>query len=122
VENAIKHGISRRIQAGVVELQAERTSVGLVISLYNDGPTITPSVLQETAANDPADQEPAASTSREACRSGSIGLKNVRERLHGLYGAEAALDVANVEGRGVRITIRQPWREPPASGADTRAA
>jgi LytS/YehU family sensor histidine kinase len=122
VENAIKHGIARRAQAGVVELQAERTSVGLVISLYNDGPTIAPSVLRETATNDPADREPSATASQELHRSGSIGLKNVRERLRGLYGGEAALDVANVEGRGVRVTIRQPWRESPESGASTHAA
>jgi len=122
VENAIKHGISRRAQAGVVELQAERTSAGLVISLYNDGPAIAPSVLRETAVNDPADREPAATASQEFRRSGSIGLKNVRERLRGLYGAEAALDVANVEGRGVRITIRQPWRESFETGASTHAA
>jgi len=119
VENAIKHGIARRAQAGVVALQAERTPVGLVISLYNDGPAIAPGVLQEAAANDPAAPEPAA---RESRRSGSIGLRNVRERLRGLYGAEAALDVANVEDRGVRITIRQPWREPPLPGASTHAA
>ena len=122
VENAIKHGISRRAQAGVVELQAERTSAGLVISLYNDGPAIAPSVLRETAANDPADRVPAPTVSQEARRSGSIGLKNVRERLRGLYGTEAALDVANVEGRGVCITIRQPWRESSESGASTHAA
>ena len=122
VENAIKHGISRRAQAGVVALQAERTSGGLVISLYNDGPAIATSVLRETAANDPADQAPAAAASPESRRSGSIGLNNVRERLRGLYGAEAALDVANVEDRGVRITIRQPWREAIETGASTHAA
>lgn len=122
VENAIKHGISRRAQAGVVQLQAERTPTGLVISLYNDGPAIAPGVLQEAAANDPAAAEPAATAAREPRRSGSIGLRNVRERLRGLYGAEAALDVANVEGRGVRITIRQPWRESADSGASPQAA
>jgi hypothetical protein len=122
VENAIKHGISRRAQAGVVALQAERTPGGLVISLYNDGPAIAPGVLQETAANDPAVPASPAAASRESRRGGSIGLRNVRERLRGLYGAEAALDVANVEGRGVRITIRQPWRESPVTGASTQAA
>jgi len=122
VENAIKHGISRRAQAGVVELQAQRTPVGLVISLYNDGPAIAQGVLRETAANDSADPRPDESTSQDSRRGGSIGLRNVRERLRGLYGAEAALDVANVEDRGVRITIRQPWRESPGSGAGTHAA
>jgi LytS/YehU family sensor histidine kinase len=122
VENAIKHGISRRAQAGVVLLQAERTPAGLVISLYNDGPTIAPGALTETAANDPADRAPTATDTQASRRTGSIGLKNVRERLRGLYGPEAALDVANVEGRGVRITIRQPWRESRETGANTHAA
>ena len=125
VENAIKHGIARRAQAGSVELSAERTSAGLVISLYNDGPAIAPGVLRETAANDadlpesgsrdtPADQDDR--------RNGSIGLTNVRNRLRGLYGTEASLDVANVDGRGVRVTIRQPWRESAEAASDMHAA
>ena len=114
VENAIKHGIARRAQAGSVELSAQRTSEGLVISLYNDGPAIPPGVLLETAANDadlPEGGSRGASGNREDRRNGSIGLPNVRNRLRGLYGTEASLDVANVDGRGVCVTIRQPWRE-----------
>ena len=111
VENAIKHGIARRAQAGSVELRAERTSTGLVISLYNDGPVMARGEMRETAANDSADGEVGALVNHEGRRSGSIGLSNVRDRLRGLYGADAALDVANVDDRGVLVTIRQPWRE-----------
>jgi two-component system LytT family sensor kinase len=113
VENAIKHGIARRAQAGSVELSAERTPAGLVISLYNDGPAISPGVLRETAANDAVRPETGsrnAPAGHDDSGGGSIGLTNVRNRLRGLYGAEAALDVANVDGSGVRVTIRQPWR------------
>jgi hypothetical protein len=114
VENAIKHGIARRVQAGSVALSAERTSAGLVMSLYNDGPAIAPGVLREMAAND-ADLPESGSrdtpANRDDRRSRSIGLTNVRNRLRGLYGTEASLDVANVDGCGVRVTIRQPWRE-----------
>ena len=125
VENAIKHGIACRAQAGSVELSAERTSAGLVISLYNDGPGISPGVLRETAANDadlPADVLHDVPADREDRRKGSIGVTNVRSRLRGLYGTEASLDVANVDGRGVRVTIRQPWRESATAASGMHAA
>ena len=98
VENAIKHGIARRVQPGAVEIAASRTQDALVLEVYNDGPAI--------AANDAAG--PAAA---DAPHTGSIGLANVRNRLRGLYGPQAALDVANVDGLGVRVTVRLPWRE-----------
>lgn len=98
VENAIKHGIACRVQPGAVEIAASRTQDALVLEVYNDGPAI--------AANDAAG--PAAAN---APHTGSIGLANVRNRLRGLYGPQAALDVANVDGLGVRVTVRLPWRE-----------
>ncbi len=125
VENAIKHGIARRAQAGSVELSAERTSAGLVISLYNDGPAMSPGVLRETAANDadlPEGGPHDVPADREDRRKGSIGVTNVRSRLRGLYGTEASMDVANVDGRGVRVTIRQPWRESAAAASGMHAA
>jgi hypothetical protein len=125
VENAIKHGIACRAQAGSVQLSAERTSAGLVISLYNDGPAISPGVLGGTAANDVAPGKEAlhdVPAEGEDRRQGAIGVINVRSRLRGLYGTEASLDVANVDGRGVRVTIRQPWREPATAAAGMHAA
>ena len=98
VENAIKHGIAMRVQPGAVEIAASRTPTDLVLEIYNDGPAI--------AAREAADP-----TASAPPRTGSIGLANVRNRLHGLYGRDAALDVANVDGRGVMVTIRLPWRE-----------
>jgi len=125
VENSIKHGIARRTRTGLVELRAERTSAGLVISLYNDGPGIAPAVLHDTAANDipgpDAGLRNAAATNGDG-RSGSIGLTNVRNRLRGLYGAAGTLAVANVDGCGVRVTIHQPWREPPDRDSGMQAA
>jgi hypothetical protein len=114
VENAIKHGIARRSQPGLVSLRAERTSTGLVVSLYNDGPVIPQGVLHDTTARDApqpdTESRDARATGGEG-RSGSIGLTNVRNRLRGLYGEQGMLAVANVDGCGVRVTIHQPWRE-----------
>jgi hypothetical protein len=125
VENAIKHGIARRSQPGLVSLRAERTSEGLVVSLYNDGPVIAHGVLCDTAANDTPDRDAesrnAAATGGDR-RCGSIGLTNVRNRLRGLYGEQGMLAVANVEGCGVRVTIHQPWREPAGTDPGMQAA
>jgi len=90
VENAVKHGISRRAQPGQIAIGATHDGAQLVLTVYNDGPLI--------AANDGVD-------------GASIGLANVRNRLRGLHGDAAALAVANVEARGVRVSIAVPFRE-----------
>ncbi|MGN6525163.1 MAG: sensor histidine kinase [Burkholderiaceae bacterium] len=115
VENAVKHGIAQRAQPGVVEVRAVRTSAGLELSVYNDGPPIAPGALRERAAND----APAPGTPR---RDGSIGLANVRERLRALHGDAGVLEVANVEGRGVLVSVRLPWRDQADARAEADAA
>jgi signal transduction histidine kinase len=91
VENAVKHGISRRAQAGTVAIAAARDEARLVLSVYNDGPSV--------AANDPGEGT-------------GLGLANVRERLERLHGGAAALAVDNVGTQGVRVSIAMPLREP----------
>jgi hypothetical protein len=92
VENAIKHGIARRVQPGAIAIAATRSASRLLLTVYNDGPAI--------AAGDGAG-------------GAAIGLANVRRRLRGLHGDGAALDIANVEARGVRVSIAMPLREAP---------
>jgi hypothetical protein len=94
VENAIKHGIARRAQPGAISIGAARNASQLLLTVYNDGPAV--------AAGDGA-----------GCA--SIGLANVRNRLRGLHGDAAALAVANVEARGVLVSIAVPYREAPCS-------
>ena len=89
VENAVKHGISRRTQPGCIAIGASREDGQLLLTVYNDGPAV--------AANDGTDGK-------------AIGLANVRERLRGLHGDAAVLDVANV-AKGVRVSIALPLRE-----------
>ena len=85
VENAIKHGIGRRVQPGAIEIVACRTDAQLVLTLYNDGPLL----------REPVD----ASANAPSVDGTAIGLANVRRRLAGLHGDAASLSVANVEQR-----------------------
>ena len=87
VENAFRHGIAQRVQAGAIRVTVARAGSRLLLSVDNDGPGL------------PAD--PAR------LRAG-IGLGNIRERLQGLYGDKAALDIANRPG-GVIVRISLPY-------------
>jgi len=85
VENAVKHGISRRAAGGVIKIGAERRNGSVRLSVFNDGPGFP----------------------KEWERGGGIGLGNVRERLASLYGGNGELRVENEAG-GVKVTVTVP--------------
>jgi len=87
VENAIRHGLASRIDAGRIAItaQAERASLRIVVT--DDGPGTAVEVI--------------AGPER-------IGLGNTRARLEALYGAAARLDLAADGGGGARVTIEIP--------------
>jgi two-component system LytT family sensor kinase len=89
VENAVKHGIGKRVQGGVIEISAIRMNGTLTLSVFNDGPCL------------PEDWN---------VRPAAIGLSNVRERLQTLYGKNSDLKVANEGTRGVKVSISVPFR------------
>jgi two-component sensor histidine kinase len=89
LENAIKHGISKRAQGGLVRISASRSNGSLTLSVYNDGPAIA-------AAN------PSVS---------GIGLTNMRTRLQGLYGDSFALQMQNQHPSGVEVSVSVPFIE-----------
>jgi two-component system LytT family sensor kinase len=90
VENAIRHGVARRISSGLVAVSARRTDGLLQIKVYDDGPGLQAGWRME--------------------QSGGIGLANTRERLQQLYGPEHRFDVRNREEGGVEATLMIPLR------------
>jgi signal transduction histidine kinase len=76
VENAVKHGISRLRAPGRIDVRAERRNGRVVLEVRDTGPGL------DTAARAP-------STSGE-----SFGLRSVRDRLEGYFGADASLELA----------------------------
>jgi two-component system LytT family sensor kinase len=87
VENAIKHGIGKRAQAGAIRISASRGHGMLTIGVENDGPPL------------PDDWD--------SGRSG-VGLAIVRARLRSLYGSDSGLSVRNREPSGVAVSISVP--------------
>jgi two-component system, LytTR family, sensor kinase len=90
VENAIKHGIAKRAQGGAVRILASRSNGMLTLSVYNDGPSLSPS--SETVPS-------------------GIGISNMRTRLQSLYGTNFKLDMQNQGPAGVEVSVSVPFKE-----------
>jgi two-component system, LytTR family, sensor kinase len=88
VENAIKHGIAKRAQGGLIRIAASRSDDRLRVSVYNDGPAVK----------------------WEKIGSG-IGISNMRTRLQGLYGDAFELSMHNQDPGGVEVTVSVPFKE-----------
>jgi two-component system, LytTR family, sensor kinase len=86
VENALRHGIARRADAGVLSVRAHREGLDVVLTVQDDGPGLAPG-------------------------STGVGLANTRARLSALYGARASLEIANDPEGGVVATVRLPYHE-----------
>jgi hypothetical protein len=101
VENALRHGIARRTDAGRLVVTAQRTGDALEVLIEDDGAGITPSLA------DPKGH----------------GLESTRERLRALYGERASLTVEASDERpptagrgagqrrGTVARLRIPYRE-----------
>ncbi|MGA8025545.1 MAG: histidine kinase [Bryobacteraceae bacterium] len=102
LENALRHGIARRADAGVLELRARREGSKLVLTVRDDGPGLPKEFDRRDAFDLNAPAPP------------GVGLANIRARLSALYGAAADLDVSDAPGGGVVATVTLPYHE--ASG------
>jgi signal transduction histidine kinase len=89
VENAIKHGISKRVSGGTVRVGGACLDGNLCLSVYNDGPPLPPDW--------------------EATRTG-VGIGNLRTRLQILHGSQSELHLRQAEPGGVEVVVRLPFK------------
>jgi two-component system LytT family sensor kinase len=104
VENAIRHGTSRRATGGQIEIIVRRVGSSLLIEVRDDGPGL------------PADQPPDE----------GIGIGHTRARLAHLYGDESTLELEPRPGGGTTARVRLPFAhalpEMPRNGSAGQAA
>jgi LytS/YehU family sensor histidine kinase len=89
VENSIRHGISKRRGAGLVEIRALRQNGALQLQIIDNGvglPTDEEAVIKE-----------------------GVGLSNTRARLEQLYGAQHRLELTKPAEGGLIVTIIIPF-------------
>jgi two-component system LytT family sensor kinase len=95
VENAIRHGIEPSEKAGLVRVSASREDDKLILTVEDDGVGLA-----------------------NANAGTGIGLANLRERLHALYGDQQKLELTARPTGGVLVRVEIPWR-PHASSETT---
>jgi len=89
VENSIRHGISRRLGAGLIEIRGERRNEMLYLQVCDDGPGIR------------ADGH---APPREG-----IGLANTRARLNQLYGLQHCFEFRSAPLGGLQVSLTIPF-------------
>jgi signal transduction histidine kinase len=90
VENAIKHGVSKRVAGGSVRVTGACCNGSLCLSVYNDGP------------NFPADWQ---------MRRSGVGIDNLRTRMQILHGSQSDLQLRRVDAGGVEVIVTLPLTE-----------
>ena len=89
VENALRHGVAKRSDAGTIDIAARLDGASLVLSVTDNGPG-----LAQPDAN-----------------SAGVGLANTRERLRTMFANAASLSLEAAPGGGAMATIRLPYGE-----------
>jgi two-component system, LytTR family, sensor kinase len=90
VENAIKHGVSKIDEAGRIEIHARREDERLILCVRDNGPRVAENGLRTGEG---------------------VGLRNTRERLLELYGAEQSLTLRGADDGGVVAEVIIPFHK-----------
>lgn len=107
VENSVRHGIMPRAQGGTIRISGHREGPQLVLTVTDDGVGMAAWALKSPKGT-------------------GVGLNNVRQRLHYLYGNEGVMEVESSPIEGTTVTLRLPlsrvaegeWRKPEEAWPD----
>ena len=89
VENAIRHGIGKRADSGLIRVSASIVGDQLMLVVEDDGSGMR---------NTELDVE-------------GVGLSNTRKRLQALFGNAGRLTISSEVGHGTRVAIYIPFKE-----------
>ena len=101
VENSIKHGLSSKVEGGIIRIRARRSGARLYLSVEDDGVGIPEARLATVLEH-------------------GIGMGNVNERLRVLFGSEYGMWIDSRPGEGTCVRIESPELKtelPPAAAS-----
>ncbi len=90
VENAVRHGISRRSAGGEIRIAVSCDAHNLYLRIRDNGPGLPDSGADQSTIG--------------------LGLRATRERLQTLYGSDHSVDIRDVPEGGVEACVRIPFR------------
>jgi two-component system, LytTR family, sensor kinase len=101
VENAVRHGLSRKPGTGTVSIEARDAGAECHITVEDDGVGMDPELLVDGAADDTGELDHQ-----------HVGLSNVDERLRAVFGDSYGLVVETAPGAGTKVSLRVPKFHP----------
>jgi sensor histidine kinase YesM len=96
VENAVKHGLSRKVGPGRVRIEARTAGDVLTLSVHDDGVGMSDAILGHIYER-------------------GVGLRNLRDRLQRLYGPTHVPAIISRPGEGTRVELTLPAHLPHAA-------
>jgi two-component system LytT family sensor kinase len=100
VENAVRHGLSRKPGMGTVSIVARDAGAECHITVEDDGVGMDPAMLGFADTDDQSDAGQ------------HVGLTNVDDRLRSVFGDEFGLVVETAPGAGTKVSMRIPKFHP----------
>lgn len=88
IENAVKHGLSEKVEAGRLEIRSHHINGMLLLEVKDNGPGMAPAQLWKFKEG--------------------LGLANTRARLNQHYGKNYRLDLGNAPDGGLIVAISLP--------------
>jgi two-component system LytT family sensor kinase len=104
VENAVRHGLSRKPGVGMVSIEARDAGAECHITVEDDGVGMDPTALAAGVAE--------AANGRGDDAEQHVGLSNVDERLRSVFGDHFGLVVETAPGEGTKVSMRVPKFHP----------
>lgn len=90
VENAVQHGVLKRVEGGIVEIRIRKLETGGEISIIDDGMGMDRKQIEELLSSTSAGE--------------GIGIINTDRRLKQLYGE--GLEIESEPGKGTKVSFR----------------
>jgi two-component system LytT family sensor kinase len=107
VENALKHGLARKIGRGALQISVGRADGFLRLAVEDDGPGFSPYPPLPLAGME-ANYGAGPPFQTRKMRGNGVGLRNITERLATIYSGEAKILFESGTGGGSRVTLLLP--------------
>ncbi len=106
VENAIIHGIERKVGTGTVRIKLETTQTRLLITIADDGVGMAEQRLEQL--NERLNNSSLDYINPDSEQQGGIAVVNVNKRIQLLFGEEYGICVYSTQGVGTDVEITLP--------------
>lgn len=107
IENAIFHGMERKIGKGRIEIHVESDTDKVFVLVEDDGVGMSSEQLEKLTERLSGKQEDSTDSSRG---SHGIAMQNINNRLKLLFGEDYGITVSSTEGVGTEVELVLPRR------------